>query len=121
MVEQELEIQINGDFKNISPKPNLNKGVKGLDIGNHIVVEKVYAEGFEMKPKAAGWKPYYSVKVVYKGEEVTFLMSQIEHNKYKEIGGVGDKVKVTLTEEKITNPKTNIVSLIPRLTFEAVE
>jgi len=119
MVEQDLEIREAGEYKNLDLKPNLKRGVKGIDNGNHIIITKnVYAEGME---KEGNYGKYYICQVEYKGEDVGFLLSAKEHAPYKDCGGVGDKVKITLNKEEYTNPKSGIQMLIPRLSFELVE
>ena len=119
MVEQELEITVNGQYNNINLKPKPLKGMKGLEDGNHIVVKKLFAEGFEVEPKNPTWKPSYSCKAEYLGKEVTFWLTQKEHDSYKVIGGVDDSVKITLKKEGRVNPKTGIESVYPILYFEA--
>ncbi len=116
--EQELDIVENGAYKNINPKPNANKGIKGLDIDNFITVEKVFAEGLEIASKNPKWSPFYSCKVKYKNEEVSFLCSQKEHDIFKEVGGIGDNIKIILVEERKVN-KNNVTTLVNTLKFES--
>jgi len=123
MVKQELEILKNGQYSNLNLKPKLNKGLKGLDDGNHIIVEKVFAEGYEYISKTL--KDYndeplksYSCKVLYNGEEVTFWLNAKEHEVFKDIGGIGDNVKISLKKEPTVNKFTGVEMLINRLYFE---
>lgn len=123
MTEQKLEIIENGQYKNINlkTKPENKKTKKpmvpGIDKDNFIIVEKIYAEGYE-NPGNYGLS--YSCKVIYLGEEVSFWLDEEEHDAYKEVGGVDDKVKITLTKEMLTNAKgRDYIKQI--LTFELVE
>ena len=115
-MEQELEIAMNGEYKNLNLKPKPLKGIKGIEVGNHIVVEKSFAEGYEFNGK---FGPSYSCKVNYKGEEVTFWLNKKEHDVYKDLGGVGDKVKISLNRESYVNSKTGLEVLYNKLHFEA--
>lgn len=116
MAEQELQIIANGEHKNINLKPKLNKGIAGLEEGNHVIVEKVFAEGYENDGK---FGKSYSCKVKYKGEEVSFWLTEKEHEVYKTIGGVEDKVKITLTKENYVNKNTGVETRYNKLVFEA--
>ena len=118
--EQNIEITQNGSYLNLDLKPKHNQGIKGLEAGNYVIVEKIYAEAYEIQPKNEGQKPFYSAKVKYKGQEPTFLLSQAEHDQFKITGGIGDKVKITLSKESRINPKTNVEMLISVLNFERV-
>lgn len=116
-MEQQLDIQekTTGDkvYYNINLKPK--PGKPGLTDGNHVVVEKVYLEGYKFDGK---FGPVYSCSVKYKGKQCTFLLNEKEHNKYKEVGGIGDNIKITLYKESFINPKTQIEMLLPKLKFE---
>lgn len=118
MVEQTLEIVPNGQYKNINLKPKLNKGIPGLDNGNHIIVEKTnFAEGMAINGK---FGTSYSCRVTYRGEEVSFFLNEKEHQQYAQTGDVGDSVKITLTKEPFVNKKTGVEMLFNKLTFELV-
>lgn len=121
--EQKLEIVENGEFKNIHLKPKLNKGIKGIEDGNYVIVEKVFAEGYEkvMKEGTPDEYKFYNCKVKYQEEEASFLLYENEHKFFAEQGGIGDKVKITLNKVAKINPKTNVEVLVPTLTFEKVE
>jgi hypothetical protein len=113
--EQVLEITQNGQYKNINLKPKLNKGIAGLKDSNYIIVTKTFAEGREVETK---YGISYSCGVKYKGEDVSFWLNANEHEVYKSIGGIDDKVKITLYKEPFVNPKTGVEMLISRLKFE---
>jgi len=90
MVEQQIQIKTSGDFKNIYPK-------KDLEQGNYIVIEKKFVDAKEM----TGGKfnnTSYLAQVLYAGEEVSFFMTVNEHNQFKDVGGIGDKIKCILGE-----------------------
>jgi hypothetical protein len=75
---------------NLKTKVNAATGevIQGLTVGNYVIVEKVFATGFEAKFG-------YSCKVRYNNTECSFFLSQKEHEVYKDLGGIGDKVKIT--------------------------
>jgi K+-transporting ATPase A subunit len=117
-MEQDIEIVKNGEYNNINLKPNFKKGVKGLAIDNHIIVEKTkYAEGREIKTKFGSM---YSCLVRYKDTDVSFICSDKEHASYVKAGGVGDKIKILMTKFTWTNRQTGMESSVPRLSFEVV-
>jgi len=118
MVEQELDIIENGQYKNINLKPKLNKGIAGLEKDNYVIVEKTFAEGRE---HVSQYGKSYSCGVSYRGEDVTFWLSEKEHIVYKELGGIGDRVKITLTKESFVNKKSGVEMLYNKLNFELVE
>ena len=116
MNETDLPITENGQYKNIVLKPKPLKGIKGIEPDTYIVVEKVFAEGYENDGK---FGKSYSCKVSYKGDEVTFWLNEKEHTIYKDIGGVGDNVKIYLTRESYMNPKSGLEITYNKLNFEA--
>jgi len=125
-MEQEIKIVENGQYKNINLKSKLHKGIKGLEDGNHIIVEKVYAEGREyqsptLKDRNGDPLMSYSCRVVYLDNEVSFWLSAFEHETYQALGGEGDKLKITLNKEPFVNPKTGAEMILQKLSFEAVE
>ncbi len=113
-MEQKLDIVQNGDFKNIFFFSYIKNGAKGLDDGNFIVVEKVFADGREIDMKTY---MIYSCKVKYLEEEVTFVLNAREHEEYKNLGGIGDKIKITLKKEPYINKK-GVEILAKNLYFE---
>lgn len=117
MTETKLEIKTNGQYNNID--------LKGLEDGQYIIVEKVFAEGYKFESKKYTKKDgtptlSFSCKVKYDGKDVTFWLNEIPHNTYKVTGGIGDKVKITAKEEKRINPKTKVKTLVNVLHFEKV-
>jgi hypothetical protein len=114
-MEQTLDIVENGQYKNLNLKPKPLKGIKGIEPENYVIVEKVFAEGYELDGK---FGKSYSCKVQYKGEEVTFWLNEKEHDVYKEICGVGDPVKIFLRRESYMNPKTGLEVIYNKLFFE---
>lgn len=121
-MEQTLQPTVNGKYLNLQIKPK--KGVGGLTNGNHIVVEKSFADGTPIpstlyKNKDGSPQVSFSCKVKYNGQDVSFFLNEAEHSKFAAIGGIGDKVKITLTKEPMVNPISGIEMLVPRLNFEA--
>lgn len=126
-MEQDLQVFRTGktnkageEILNLNLKTRVNKSTgevnAGLTVDNYVVVEKVFAEGYENK------KPSYSFfacKVKYKDEEMSFLLNEKEHEDYKSCGGIGDKVKVTLVSYEYTyqNDKKTATKLV----FDLVE
>jgi len=104
MVEQKertnLPIEVKGNFKNISLKQKWDEGAlvkDGLADGDYIIVEKdKYVEG---RPVTTNFGTSYSCGVLYQGEDVSFFLTEDEHAKYKELGGLGDKVKILNLKE----------------------
>jgi len=125
-MEQDLKIievgkkDKNGnDIKNINLKTRVNKATgevtQGLTVGNHIIVTKIFAEGYENK--GASYSSF-SCKARYKGEEVSFWLSQKEHDQYKEVGGIDDDIKVTLVSYEYTF--NNVKKTATKLVFDLV-
>jgi len=117
-MEQEINIVENGQYKNINLKPKPMKGITGIDNGNYIIVEKVFAEGFENEGK---FGKSYSCKVRYKDEECSFWLNEKEHAIYGPLGGVGDLIRISLNKESFVNPKTGVEMLYNKLTFALEE
>lgn len=122
MPAQTLEITTNGKYKNVLLKAR--KGVGGIEVGNYVIVEKTFVEGTPVVSKlytnARTGEPSvsYSVRCVYTGEEISFWLNEAEHNAWKLTGGIGDKVKITMTEKTVLNKKTNVKMILPELKFE---
>lgn len=115
MTEQKIDIKIttgkNGkEYKNLT--------LKDINIGNYIIVEKQFAEGLKVKGK---FGDVYSIGVKYNDDLCSFWLNEKQHDKYKELGGIGDKLKITAKEERATNPKTKVVMLYVSFDFEKVE
>lgn len=127
-MEQELdiiEIESKGTvYKNLNlktKKDNKTGGfISGLTVGNYVIVEKLFAEGYKNTKTYNGKEVNsFSCKVIYKGEEVSFWLNEAEHDAFAETGGVGDDIKVTLNSAEYRfkgETKTKFV-----LAFEDVE
>lgn len=121
MAEQQLTPIVNGKYLNLDIKPK--KGVGGLSNGNHIIVEKAFVEGQAVAStkyfnKDGSPQVSYTCKAKYNDQDVSFWLNENEHTKFAAVGGVGDKVKITLTKETMVNPRTGVEMLINRLSFE---
>lgn len=130
MVEQKLEVTSTNKsgkvYKNLCLKASVKKGTPGLDPENYAIVEKTYAEGKEFKSPilqdyAGNPVISYACQVKYNGEECSFWLNAKEHEAYKVCGGVGDKVRIDMKEEKIVNKKTGAKMLVNRLSFSKVD
>jgi hypothetical protein len=115
MVEQELKVVEVGKYVNLNIKPKPLKGIKGLDNGNYVVVEKVR----EVETKSDFGISHLCI-VKYKGVECSFFLNEKEYPGYSAVGGIGDKVKITLTKEPYINKKTGVEQIANKLTFEGV-
>jgi len=134
-MEQELEIRTNGEYKNLNLITKFERdgqNVKlvdgktivkeqGLEVGNFVIVEKVFAEGRDVPSKNAGWSNSFTCKATYLGEEVSFWLKPVEHDQYKDCGGIGDKVKISLIEVEVPDKKTGKMNKYENLRFELVE
>ena len=116
MSEQALEIIENGQYKNIALKGNMKKGIDGLEDGNHVVIEKVFASGYENNGQ---FGKSFSCKAIYNGDEVSFWLNEKEHEVYQDVGGEGDKVKITGKDKTIKTKMGR--KIITELTFELME
>jgi hypothetical protein len=128
MGEQEVGITTSGKYNNLNLKSNVKKGIAGLDDGNWCVIKKVeYPEGkpfvkeFPRPDGSMQKRTSYICTAEYKGVRVSFFLNEREHEEFKNAGGIDDKVKVVLVEEKVTNRMTGMKTLVPRLHFEKVE
>lgn len=112
--EQEIEIHVNGDYKNIYPK-------KELEVGNYIIVNKSQFD--EAGPEREGkFGPYHNATVEYKGEEVSISFLKPKYaEEYNAAGGLGDDVYVWLDKESFVNKKTDMEMVYKRLYFAPVE
>lgn len=130
MAEQKLQVVTTESkgktYRNINLKPKPTKGIPGLEDGNYILVKKTkFIEGQEHKSTLYQKKDgtpqlTYSCLVEYDGQDVSFWLNAKEHSEYKKIGGLGDTIKISLVEEKRTNPVSGIKQLVPTLYFEKV-
>ena len=84
------------EYKNINLKNRIDAGelIKGLEPYTFVVVQKKFVEG-----RPITTYPLYSCQVVYKGEEVSFVLNEQEHAQYKQIGGIGDNIKISMHPE----------------------
>lgn len=114
-MEQTLGIkEVTG--KNGKNYKNLN--LKDLEVGNHIEIEKTFVEGLKVEGK---FGPVFSIGAKYKDEQISFWLNSKQHDRYKSIGGVGDKLTITAKEVKVVNPKTKVKMLIQDYDFALVE
>jgi len=116
--EQDLEIVENKGFKNLQLKPNVAKGIAGLEDGNFVIIEKTFAEGREVTMPT---HTFYSCGARYKDTDISFILNPKEHEIYKNTGGVGDRVKITLKKEPYVNPMTGAEGIAKRVYFEVVD
>lgn len=109
--EQKVSITANGKWNNINFKSDYKKGITGLDPGNFCYVTKSFAAGkpfVKEYPNPDGTKTAvtsYICGVEYEGTKCSFFLKGKEHDEFKDCGGIGDKVKVTLEEVPKVNGK----------------
>jgi hypothetical protein len=99
--------------KNGKTYKNIN--LKDLDVGNYCIVEKQYAEGLKVQGK---FGDVFSVGLKYCDESVSAWLNAKDNEVFKNLGGVGDRLKVTAEEMRATNPKTKVTMLYKKLKFE---
>ena len=122
--EQKLTLvsKVVGDktFYNLNLKSKPLKGIVGLENGNYIIVTKTkFAEGREIPSKFENSK-LFSCLIEYDGKECSTVLNEKEHTLFKNAGGVGDKVKITLNKEPYVNPKTGVEMILNKLVFARV-
>lgn len=98
MAEQELQIYTNGEYKNVFLKTKTDKKTgevkQGLTLGNHVILEK--GEFAEAYVHEAPNYTSYKLEFIYKGELVAYwTYREDEATDWNDVGGTGDKVKVT--------------------------
>jgi hypothetical protein len=103
-MEKKLDIETTSKgYKNIHIKSRPKKGIKGLENGEFIVIEKLFPTGYKVetgfKNKDGTATFNYSCKAKYDGQEVSFFLNEAEHEVYSQLGGIGDKVKITAKDE----------------------
>jgi hypothetical protein len=103
-METKLEIETTAKgYKNLNLKTRPKKGIKGLDNDQYIIVEKLFPTGYKVdtgfKDKEGNPNYNYSCKVKYNEQEVSFFLNEKEHEVYSQLGGIGDKVKITAKDE----------------------
>ena len=133
MNEAKIPIYEDGNYKNIYPKTRfqrkgkvIQKGAdgkpvvknQGLAPDEFIIVEKLYADGHTVEMPTY---TFYNCKVKYEGEEVSFTLYENEHKEYKDVGGVGDRVKILLTMGSYIDSKTGMEVPKPELHFSLAE
>jgi len=69
----------------------------GLSVGESLIFEKVFAEGFENNNFE---QPSYGCRVIYDDKLCGFYLNQKQHDRFKDCGGAGDNVKVTVYERE---------------------
>ena len=113
MDKKTLKITENGIYKNLKLKEKLVVDVDGKEvITENFVLEEgfvlltksgEFAEGkeipskFKKEDKVTPCDPSFLCKATYEGEEVSFFLTQREHEAYKVLGGMGDTIKVSGT------------------------
>ena len=133
MAEAKLEIRQNGEYNNLELKTKFERNgkvlkfdekgekivkIQGIPNGDHIIVEKVMADGKEIVGK---FGTSFTCKVKYQDVECSFFLTVKEHERYAACGGEGDKVKITLKEEVMVNRINGSKTDIQALYFEKVE
>lgn len=87
-----IEIKTNGQYKNIN--------LKDLGVDEYIILEKEeYNEGLE---KEGRYGAYFIVTANYLGEKVSFFMNPNVHTEWVKTGGIGDSIRLTKYEAKVT-------------------
>jgi hypothetical protein len=132
MKEGKLEIQQNGDYKNVSLTTKYkrnglkltldgegNKQVKqqGLDDQEYVVLTKVFAEGMKKETK---YGETYLCRCKYNDEDVSFFLKPIEHERFAAVGGEGDQIKATNVKVKKVHPTLGVEVEYNNLNFEKV-
>lgn len=120
MAEDNLEImetQKDGRvFKNLNLKTRVKAGavIQGIQPGNHIVVKKTtFPEGRKL-PNF----PLYSCTCEYKGEQVSIVLNEQEHEHWKQFD-IDDNIKISLEQEPYEFQGKKGMKAV--LTFEKVE
>jgi hypothetical protein len=114
MAEQNISVTVKAG-KNGKEYRNIN--LKDIDVGNSIVVEKMFVEGLKVAGK---FGDVFSVGVKYNDELVSFWLNIKQNEAFKSVGDVGDKIKVTAKEDRYQNPKTKVTMLVKNFDFEKV-
>lgn len=93
--------------------------VNKLENGESIIVTKdKYIDGRQASGK---YGPCWVCSVNYEDEEVVFFLNKEEEaTAFANTGGIGDKVKITMTKEMFTT-KTGKDGVRKNLSFEQVE
>ena len=104
MEQKKLKIVENKGHKNLDLKERATVMLNGKEVkteeftldDGYVFIQKSYVEGLEKSAAKAGktWK-FYICKAKYEGDEVSFILSEREHEAYKVLGGVDDTIKVS--------------------------
>lgn len=117
MVLQKINVIERKDGKySIKPK-------KELEMGNHIVLEKINDTPVKEFEKDFGQGPKKSYLWVQKLEdiEVSFFLTQKQNEELLNTGKIGDKLQVTKVEGRFENPQTKIKIIYDTLEFKVME
>ena len=115
MVEADLPIRQNGEYKNIDLKSKPLKGIKGLEEGDHIIVEKLYDA---CKEHTGKFGKFYTTAFKYKNETVGVIFNAKEREAFDGLGGANTRIKIIGTKNSFVNPKTGGETVFPGLMFE---
>lgn len=130
-----VEIKTNGTYKNLVVKTKYkwdkakkmfefdadNKKIvvdQGLKPDESLEVVKKFAKGREVVTK---FGTSYSCGVTYNDQEVSFWLDEKQHEKYKDLGGEGDTVRITCKLETYFDKRAATDKTIEVLFFEKVE
>jgi len=105
--EADLEVYEQQGFTNIDVRKNKKTGNSGLEPNTYIDVEKNFVDGINIFEDEDEGYSLWACKVTYKDQDVSMVLSGDEHDRYKETGGEGDKVRVRrvmLDKEDIDSP-----------------
>ena len=110
----DLQIYENGEYKNIHLKTRIDKKtgdvMQGLKVDESIEVQKNFKEGREI---SMGTYSFFSCGAKYLDEDVSFTLSEKEHEAYKGVGDEGDIVKITIKQESYTFKGEKKLKLTP--------
>lgn len=101
------------EYNNLNLKTRVVNGkiLQGIDPDSTegIIVERTQLEGLKVVNPLYK-KPSYSCMALYKGQEVSFFLTEKEHQEFVSCGGIGDKVRLTLDsmETNYNNNKRTI-------------
>jgi len=90
---------------------------QGLRPGEFIIVEKKFPDATEREGQ---YGKYYTVLVNYLGSDVGFFLNERYVNTWNNLGGVGDKIKISCVTEMQLNRKAGVEVPVDFLKFEKV-
>ena len=116
MVLQKINVTDRGDNK-------YSINLKELELGNHIILEKINELPIKDYEKDFGNGIKKSYLWVQKLEdiEVSFFLTEKQNQNLIENGKLGDKLIVTREEGRYDNPKTGVTLLYKTITFKVKE